>query len=80
MRSGPISVTLTGDLAALEPAETLKRRIEEASRHLPLEQLAISPQCGFGAADPDKATLTEDEQWNKLERLLETARDVWGNA
>lgn len=63
--------------AEVETMETLKRRIEEASRYLPLAQLAISPQCGFGSADPDRATLTEDEQWRKLERLIQTAAQVW---
>ena len=63
--------------AVIESLEDLKRRIDEATRYLPLEQLAISPQCGFGSADPDKATLAEDEQWRKLERLIETAAEVW---
>ncbi len=79
VRKGAIAVLglVSTKNAEIESAERLKRRIDEASRYLPLEQLAISPQCGFGSTAPDKATLAEEEQWAKLERLLETARDVW---
>ena len=63
--------------AAVESSEVLKRRIAEAARHLPLEQLALSPQCGFGGVDPLHSTLTEDEQWRKFERIVAVARDVW---
>jgi 5-methyltetrahydropteroyltriglutamate--homocysteine methyltransferase len=63
----------------LEPADALARRIDEASKYLPLEQLAISPQCGFssgvGGGPP---RLSRDEQFRKLERVLEVARQVWG--
>jgi len=63
----------------LESVDLLKRRIEEASKYLPLEQLAIAPQCGFasgvGAGPPRMST---DQQFRKLERLLEVARQVWG--
>ena len=55
----------------------LKRRIEEASRHVPLERLALSPQCGFASGIAGNL-ISEDEQWRKLERVLEVARDVWG--
>ena len=80
VRKGVVAVLglVSTKTAAIEPIEYLKRRIDEASRYLSLEQLAISPQCGFGSMDPDKATLAEDEQWRKLERLLETAAAVWG--
>lgn len=60
-----------------ESAEALERRIAEASTYLPLDQLALSPQCGFGGAGPG-AVLPEDVQWRKFERILETARRVWG--
>lgn len=59
----------------LEPVDELKRRIDEASRYLPLEQLALSPQCGFGGID--SKTLTEEEMWRKLDRIVETAQQVW---
>jgi 5-methyltetrahydropteroyltriglutamate--homocysteine methyltransferase len=60
----------------VESADTLKRRIEEASDHIPLEQLALSPQCGFGAMR--EAAPEEDVQWRKFEVIVETARSVWG--
>ncbi len=61
----------------LESGEELVRRIEEASRYFPLENLALSPQCGF-ASTMEGNLLTEDEQWAKLRLVAETARRVWG--
>ncbi|MDE0212960.1 MAG: 5-methyltetrahydropteroyltriglutamate--homocysteine S-methyltransferase, partial [Deltaproteobacteria bacterium] len=55
----------------------LKRRIDDAARYLPLEQLAISPQCGF-SSDVVGNLITPDDQRRKLERVVETARQVWG--
>jgi 5-methyltetrahydropteroyltriglutamate--homocysteine methyltransferase len=63
-------------VAELETVEALKRRIDEASRFLPLDQLAISPQCGF-ASDVVGNLLSPDDQKRKLERVAETARQVW---
>jgi 5-methyltetrahydropteroyltriglutamate--homocysteine methyltransferase len=63
-------------VAPLEPVDDLKRRIDEAARHLPLEQLAISPQCGFGS-DAVGNLISEDDQKRKLERMVEVARQVW---
>jgi 5-methyltetrahydropteroyltriglutamate--homocysteine methyltransferase len=60
----------------LEPQDQLIRRIEEASRYVPLENLAVSPQCGF-ASTMQGNLLSEQEQWRKLERVVETARQVW---
>lgn len=60
----------------LEPVDELKRRIEQASRYLPFEQLALSPQCGFGGID--SKVMSEDEMWRKFDRIVETARQVWG--
>jgi len=54
----------------------LRRRIDEAAHYLPLEQLAISPQCGF-ASSLRGNLLSEDEQFRKLEVMLEVARKVW---
>lgn len=62
---------------ALERKEDLRRRIDEASKILPLEQLALSPQCGF-ASTMEGNHLTEADQWAKLGLVAETARDVWG--
>jgi methionine synthase II (cobalamin-independent) len=60
----------------LEPIDELKRRIDQASRYLPLEQLALSPQCGFGGID--SKMMSEDEMWQKFDRIVDTARQVWG--
>ena len=60
----------------LEPMEILKRRIDEATKYLPLEQLAISPQCGFGS-DAVGNLISESDQKRKLARVVEVARDVW---
>jgi 5-methyltetrahydropteroyltriglutamate--homocysteine methyltransferase len=68
--------TKTGEL---ESAEHLKRRIDEAARHVPLEQLALSTQCGF-ASVAEGNLLTEDDQWRKFDRMLEVAADVWGSS
>jgi 5-methyltetrahydropteroyltriglutamate--homocysteine methyltransferase len=59
----------------LEPLDELERRIDQASRYLPLEQLAISPQCGFGGID--SKVMSENEMWRKLDRIVETAQHVW---
>ena len=61
----------------LESVDHLKRRIDDAARFLPLEQLAVSPQCGF-SSDVVGNLLTEDDQKRKLDRVVETARQVWG--
>jgi|SRR5687768_6687059 len=60
----------------LEPLDALRRRVDEASRHLPLERLAVSPQCGFGS-DVSGNLIGEDDQKRKLERVVELARHVW---
>ena len=60
----------------LESADALARRIEEAAKNVPLERLAISPQCGFGS-DVVGNLISEDDQKRKLERAVETARKVW---
>jgi len=64
---------------AIERKEDLLRRINEAAAFLPLDQLAISPQCGF-ASTMEGNLLTEDEQWAKLQLVADTAREVWGTA
>lgn len=64
-------------LAKLEDGEELVQRIQEASRYFPLENLALSPQCGF-ASTMEGNLLTEDQQWAKLRLVSETARKVWG--
>jgi 5-methyltetrahydropteroyltriglutamate--homocysteine methyltransferase len=61
----------------LESREELLRRIEEASKHAPLEQLCLSPQCGFSST-VEGNLLSEDEQWAKLRLIVEVAEEVWG--
>jgi 5-methyltetrahydropteroyltriglutamate--homocysteine methyltransferase len=61
----------------LEPEDQLLRRIDEASKYTPVEQLAISPQCGFGGS-ADNAFMTPDEQWRKMELVVRVADKVWG--
>jgi 5-methyltetrahydropteroyltriglutamate--homocysteine methyltransferase len=60
-----------------ESPDELARRIEDASRFVPLERLALSPQCGFGTSVVGNA-LSEDDQWAKLQTVAETAARVWG--
>ena len=54
----------------------LKRRIAEAAKFVPLENLCLSPQCGFSSTHHGNV-LSEDDQWRKLELIVETAREVW---
>ena len=68
---------VTSKTGALESKDELKRRIDHAARYLPLEQLAISPQCGFASTEEGNR-LTEDEQWAKLRLCVEVAEEVWG--
>ena len=64
----------TGDL---ESKDDLKRRIDDAARYLDLDQLCLSPQCGFASTEEGNL-LTEDQQWAKLSRIVEVAQEVWG--
>jgi 5-methyltetrahydropteroyltriglutamate--homocysteine methyltransferase len=61
----------------LEKIDDLKRRIDAAGQYAPLEQLAISPQCGF-SSDVVGNLISDDDQKRKLEIVVETARQVWG--
>lgn len=61
----------------LEKPDDLKRRIEEAAKHIPLEHLCLSPQCGFASSEVGNK-LTEDDQKRKLELAVRVAREVWG--
>jgi 5-methyltetrahydropteroyltriglutamate--homocysteine methyltransferase len=77
---GPKMVVLglvTTKSGALESRDELLRRIEQAARYLPIEQLAISPQCGFASTEEGNL-LTEEEQWAKLRLCVEIATEVWG--
>ncbi len=68
---------VTTKRGALESKDELKRRIDEASRYAPLEQLCLSPQCGFSST-VEGNSLLEDEQWAKLALIVEVADEVWG--
>jgi 5-methyltetrahydropteroyltriglutamate--homocysteine methyltransferase len=61
----------------LESEEQLRRRIDEAARYVPLENLALSPQCGFASVAAGNL-ISMDDQWRKLELVASTARKVWG--
>lgn len=63
----------------LETADALKRRIEAASRHIKLEQLALSPQCGFSTSASEHIGVSEEMERAKLARIVEVAREVWGD-
>jgi 5-methyltetrahydropteroyltriglutamate--homocysteine methyltransferase len=70
---------VTTKFSRLETAEDLQHRIDDASKYVPLENLAISPQCGF-ASTVEGNIITHDDQWKKLARVVEVARKVWGTA
>ena len=61
----------------LESRDRIKRRIEQAAKYVPLDQLCLSPQCGFASTEEGNA-LAEDEQWAKLAMIVEVAKDIWG--
>jgi 5-methyltetrahydropteroyltriglutamate--homocysteine methyltransferase len=67
---------VTSKRPELESRDALKRRIEDAARHLPLDQLALSPQCGFSSTVHGNE-LSEGDQWRKLALIVEVAQEVW---
>ena len=67
---------VTTKTGALESKDALKRKIAEAAKYLPLENLCLSPQCGFASTHHGNA-LSEDEQWRKLQLVVEVAAEVW---
>jgi 5-methyltetrahydropteroyltriglutamate--homocysteine methyltransferase len=68
---------VTSKTGTLEKKDDIKRRIDEAAKYAPLEQLCLSAQCGFASTEEGN-TLAEDEQWRKLELIVEISREVWG--
>ena len=68
---------VTSKSGTLEGKEFIKRRIDEAAKFVPLEQLCLSPQCGFASSEEGNA-LAKDEQWAKLRLIVEIANEVWG--
>jgi 5-methyltetrahydropteroyltriglutamate--homocysteine methyltransferase len=67
---------VTTKLGAIESADEIKRRIESATAFVPLENLCLSPQCGFSSTHHGNA-VSEDEQWRKLEFIVKVAAEVW---
>ncbi len=68
---------VTSKTGKLESRDDIKRRIEQAAKFVPLDQLCLSPQCGFASTEEGNV-LTEDEQWAKLRMIVEIAEEVWG--
>jgi 5-methyltetrahydropteroyltriglutamate--homocysteine methyltransferase len=68
---------VTSKSGTLETKDDVKRRLEEAAKFAPLEQLALSPQCGFASTEEGNV-LTEDQQWAKMREVVELAEEVWG--
>ena len=79
LRPGKVAVLglITTKEPDLEPVALLERRIKAAERVVPLDQLAVSPQCGFASVALGNV-LGQEDQWRKLERVVQTARQVWG--
>ena len=70
---------VTSKSGTLESKDELKRRIDQAARYIDLDQLCLSPQCGFASTEEGN-TLAEDEQWAKLRMIVEIADEVWGKS
>ena len=68
---------ISSKIKALETSEDMARRIDEAAKYIPLDQLAVSPQCGFSSTHHGN-NLTHEDQWRKLELVVDTASKVWG--
>jgi 5-methyltetrahydropteroyltriglutamate--homocysteine methyltransferase len=68
---------VTSKTGQLESKDTIKRRIDEAAKFVDLDQLCLSPQCGFASTEEGNV-LTEDQQWAKLRMIVEVADEVWG--
>lgn len=70
---------VTSKVNSLESTDELKRRIDEAAQYIPLEQMCLSPQCGFSSTVHGN-DITETTQWAKLERIVNTAQEMWGSS
>ncbi len=68
---------VTSKSGKLESKDSIKRRIDEATKYVALDQLCLSPQCGFASTEEGNV-LAEDEQWAKLRMIVELADEVWG--
>jgi len=68
---------VTSKTGTLESKDEIKRRIDEAAKYVALDQLCLSPQCGFSSGGGSGQTVTQDDTRRKLELVLEVSRDVW---
>jgi len=68
---------VTSKSGRLESKDEIKRRIDEATKYISLDQLCLSPQCGFASTEEGNI-LAEDEQWAKLKMIVQIAEEVWG--
>ena len=68
---------VTTKSGALESRDQLKRRIDEAAKYVDIDQLCLSPQCGFASTEEGNV-LAEEQQWAKLRMIVELAQEVWG--
>ena len=68
---------VTTKVGELESKDDVKRRIDEAAKYVDIDQLALSPQCGFASTEEGNE-LTEDQQWAKMREVVEIAQEVWG--
>jgi 5-methyltetrahydropteroyltriglutamate--homocysteine methyltransferase len=70
---------VTSKSGKLEGRDAIKRRLDQAAKYVSLDQLCLSPQCGFASTEEGNV-LSEDEQWAKLRTIVEIAEEVWGSA
>jgi 5-methyltetrahydropteroyltriglutamate--homocysteine methyltransferase len=70
---------ITSKFPELEDPDNIKDKIKEASQYIPLENLALSPQCGFSSTEEGNI-LTEEEQWDKIKHVISIAKSVWSNS
>ena len=70
---------VTSKSGTLESKDDVKRRIDEAAKYVAIDQLCLSPQCGFASTEEGNI-LSEDEQWAKLRMIVELADEVWGRS
>jgi len=68
---------VTSKSGTLEKKDDIKRRLAEASRYADIDQLCLSPQCGFASTEEGNI-LTEEQQWAKLAMIVDLAREIWG--
>ena len=68
---------VTSKSGKLENKDDIKRRIDEATKYVALDQLCLSPQCGFASTEEGNV-LAEEEEWAKLRMIVELADEVWG--